>query len=170
MNYYRAMAKLPPIVEDPALSKGDLAHATYLVRNFRDKIEHGGGIGAEMHTENPANPGFTPEGLEAGKGSVVDVWYMSGNPSAGAHNRILTNGLRSARRVRRSGRSMDGCRSRSIARRYSILAWRAPVSEFTANRGLAPVASTWRTARNVVCRLALLLRQSNFHLTARRSR
>src|SRR6266478_1671404 len=47
MNYYRAMAKLPPIVEDPVLSKGDLAHATYLVRNFRDKIEHGGGIGAE---------------------------------------------------------------------------------------------------------------------------
>jgi len=85
VNYYRAMVKLPPIVEDPALSKGDLAHTTYLVKNFRYKIEHGG-LGADMHTENPANPGFTAEGLEAGKGSVMDVWYMSGNASAGAHN------------------------------------------------------------------------------------
>jgi uncharacterized protein YkwD len=75
VNYYRAMAKLPPIVEDPALSKGDLAHATYLVKNFRDKIEHGG-LGAEMHTEDPATPGFTPAGLEAGRGSVMDEWYM----------------------------------------------------------------------------------------------
>ena len=85
VNYYRAIAKLPPIVEDPALSKGDLAHTTYLVKNFRNKILHGG-LGAEMHTEDPANPGFTPAGLEAGKGSVMDVWYMTGNASAAAHN------------------------------------------------------------------------------------
>ena len=86
VNYYRAMAKLPPIVEDPALSKGDLAHATYLVKNFGDKIEHGGSIGAEMHTEDPTKPGFTPLGLEAGKSSVVDVYYTSGNAAAGARN------------------------------------------------------------------------------------
>ena len=84
MNYYRAMAKLPPIVENPALSKGDLAHATYLVKNFRDKIEHGG-LGAEMHTEDPANPGFTAAGLEAGKGSVMDEWYMPDGASVDAH-------------------------------------------------------------------------------------
>ena len=80
VNYYRAMAKLPPVVEDPSLSKGDLAHATYLVKNFRDKIEHGG-LGAEMHTENPTLPGFTPAGLAAGKGSVMDEWYMPGSAS-----------------------------------------------------------------------------------------
>jgi uncharacterized protein YkwD len=85
VNYYRAMAKLPPIVEDPALSKGDLAHTTYLVKNFRDKIKHGG-LGSDMHTEAPAIPGFTSAGLEAGKGSVMDVWYMSGSASAAAHN------------------------------------------------------------------------------------
>jgi len=77
LNYYRVMAKLPPVVEDPALSKGDLAHAMYLVKNFRSRIEHGG-LGAEMHTENPATPGFTPEGLEAAKGSVMDEWYSTG--------------------------------------------------------------------------------------------
>ncbi len=81
VNYYRAMAKLPPVVEDPTLSKGDLAHATYLVKNYRDKIEHSG-LGAEMHTEDPAVPGFTREGLEAAKGSVMDEWYMPGGAGA----------------------------------------------------------------------------------------
>ncbi|MDB5107528.1 MAG: garA 2 [Candidatus Binatus sp.] len=74
INYYRAMAKLPPVVEDPKLSRGDLAHSIYLVKNNRDSIVHGGS-GAEMHTEDPARPGFTPEGLEAAKSSDVDEWY-----------------------------------------------------------------------------------------------
>jgi hypothetical protein len=81
VNYYRAMAKLQPVVEDPALSRGDLEHATYLVKNERDKIEHGG-LGAEMHNEDPAVPGFTPEGLKAAKGSVMDEWYMPDGSSA----------------------------------------------------------------------------------------
>ncbi len=76
VNYYRAMAKLQPLVEDPELSKGDLAHATYLVKNDRNKIEHDG-LGAEMHTEDRASPGFTPEGFKAARGSVMDVWYMA---------------------------------------------------------------------------------------------
>jgi len=80
VNYYRAMAKLAPLVEDPELSKGDLAHATYLVKNKRDKIEHGG-LGADMHTEDPAFPGFTPEGFRAARGSVMEEWYRPGGPS-----------------------------------------------------------------------------------------
>ncbi len=82
VNFYRAMVKLPPIVEDPALSKGDLSHAKYIVRNYRDKIEHDG-LGAEMHTEDPGSPGFTPEGLEAAKSSDMDVWSMHGRSSDG---------------------------------------------------------------------------------------
>ena len=39
VNYYRAMVKLPPIVEDPALSKGDRAHTIYVVKNYHDAIE-----------------------------------------------------------------------------------------------------------------------------------
>jgi pSer/pThr/pTyr-binding forkhead associated (FHA) protein len=83
VNYYRAMVKLPPIVEDPELSKGDGAHTTYIVKNYHDAIAGGGGLGAEMHEEDPGNASFTPEGLEAAKSSDMDVWSMRG-ASAGA--------------------------------------------------------------------------------------
>jgi hypothetical protein len=36
------------------------------------------GLGAEMHTEDPASANFTPEGLEAAKSSDIDVWSMRG--------------------------------------------------------------------------------------------
>ena len=77
VNYYRAMVKLPPIVEDPAASSGDRAHTTYIVKNFHDAIMSSG-LGAEMHTEDPASANFTPEGLEAAKSSDMDVWSMRG--------------------------------------------------------------------------------------------
>lgn len=77
VNYYRAMVKLPAIVEDQELSKGDRAHTIYIVKNYHDAIE-GRGLGAEMHTEDPGRPNFTPEGLEAAKSSDMDVWSMRG--------------------------------------------------------------------------------------------
>jgi uncharacterized protein YkwD len=80
MNYYRAMVKLPPVVEDADASKGDREHAMYIVRNYRDAIFHNG-LGAQMHTEDPASPGFTPEGLEAAKSSDMDVWSNRGEPA-----------------------------------------------------------------------------------------
>ena len=82
VNYYRAMVKLPLIVEDPELSKGDRAHTMYIVKNFHDAIMSSG-LGAEMHTEDPAKPDFTPEGIEAAKSSDMDVWSMRGVSSAG---------------------------------------------------------------------------------------
>jgi uncharacterized protein YkwD len=80
VNYYRAMVKLAPIVEDPALSNGDRAHAIYVVRNHHDKIVNRG-LGAEMHTEDPRSPNFTPEGLQAAKASDMDVWFMPPRPA-----------------------------------------------------------------------------------------
>jgi hypothetical protein len=80
VNYYRAMVKLPPVVEDDEASKGDREHAMYIVRNYRDLI-FGKGLGAEMHTEDPGSPGFTPEGLEAAKSSDMDVWTNRGEPA-----------------------------------------------------------------------------------------
>jgi uncharacterized protein YkwD len=77
VNYYRQMVKLPPIFEDPEASEADRAHATYIVKNYHDRIEHEG-LGAEMHTEDPGRPNFTPEGLEAAKSSDMDVWSMRG--------------------------------------------------------------------------------------------
>ncbi|HZC46495.1 MAG TPA: FHA domain-containing protein, partial [Candidatus Acidoferrum sp.] len=81
VNYYRAMVKLPLIVEDPTLSAGDRAHTMYIVKNYHDAIEHNG-LGSEMHTENPGSPGFTHEGLEAAQSSDMDVWSNRGEPSA----------------------------------------------------------------------------------------
>jgi uncharacterized protein YkwD len=77
LNYYRAMVKLPPIIEDPVLSKGDRAHTRYIVKNYHEAISSRG-LGAEMHTEDPGNPDFTPEGLEAAKSSDMDVWSTHG--------------------------------------------------------------------------------------------
>ncbi|HLX04931.1 MAG TPA: FHA domain-containing protein, partial [Candidatus Binatus sp.] len=77
VNYYRAMVKLPPIVEDPELSKGDSAHTAYIVKNYHDAIMSSG-LGAEMHEEDPGNANFTPAGLEAAKSSDMDVWSMRG--------------------------------------------------------------------------------------------
>jgi hypothetical protein len=77
VNYYRAIAKLAPIVEDPALSRADREHTIYVVKNYHNAIEHGG-LGAEMHTEDPGSPGFTAEGLDAAKTSDMDVWSMHG--------------------------------------------------------------------------------------------
>jgi pSer/pThr/pTyr-binding forkhead associated (FHA) protein len=77
VSYYRAMVKLPPIVEDPSASSGDRAHTTYVVKNYHDAIMSSG-LGAEMHTEDPASANFTPEGLEAAKSSDIDVWSMRG--------------------------------------------------------------------------------------------
>ena len=81
VNYYRAMVRLPPIVEDSALSKGDRAHAMYIVKNYHDEIALRG-LGAEMHKEDPGKPYFTPEGLEAAKSSDMDVWFLPEHPAS----------------------------------------------------------------------------------------
>jgi uncharacterized protein YkwD len=83
INYYRALAKLPPVTEDQKLSDGDRAHSIYIVKNYRDAIMHGG-LGAEMHTEDPGKPFFTPEGLDAAKSSDLDQWYMHGDAGEGS--------------------------------------------------------------------------------------
>ncbi|MGH7813591.1 MAG: FHA domain-containing protein [Candidatus Binataceae bacterium] len=79
LNYYRAMAKLTPVADDPALSQSDHRHAEYMVKNHRAAIVTGA-LGAEMHTEEPGNPGYTPEGLAAAEDSDMNTWFSSGTP------------------------------------------------------------------------------------------
>ncbi len=62
MNYYRAMVKIAPVTEDPALSIGDLNHARYMVKN-RSPMDAG------THDEDPSNPWYTPEGRAAARSS-----------------------------------------------------------------------------------------------------
>jgi hypothetical protein len=79
VNYYRAMAKLPPIVEDPAIVAGALNHARYLVKN-----RIGGGDISFDHNqlrladpqdafrwEVKGKPFYTDEGASAGRYAVV---------------------------------------------------------------------------------------------------
>lgn len=58
VNLYRSNAGLPPVTEDPDLSLGDVYHARYAVKN--DVL---------AHTEDPNNPWYTPEGMQASAAS-----------------------------------------------------------------------------------------------------
>ena len=76
LNYYRVLAKLAPVADDPSLSGADAAHARYLVANEADAIRTGR-IGAAMHSEEPGKPYFTHAGLKAAELSDVDADYSS---------------------------------------------------------------------------------------------
>jgi len=73
LNAQRAAHNLPAgIVEDPELSQGCARHNVYGQLN-----------GLLTHHEDPARPGYTPEGAQAGRTSVL---YRSGAPwSAGSN-------------------------------------------------------------------------------------
>ncbi len=61
VNYYRAMAGVAPVVEDPAMSDGAAKHSCYMLYN---------GI---AHDEVPGLTGYTPEGDIAGNDGNVAV-------------------------------------------------------------------------------------------------
>jgi hypothetical protein len=79
VNYYRAMANLPPIVDDPAISAGALNHARYLVKNGIA----GGDImlgQPNLHFQMPQDsfrwevkgkPYYTDDGASAGRDAVI---------------------------------------------------------------------------------------------------
>jgi hypothetical protein len=79
VNYYRAMAKLPPIVDDSAISAGALNHARYLVKNGIA----GGDIvldHQQLHFEMPQDafrwevkgkPFYSDAGASAGLSAVI---------------------------------------------------------------------------------------------------
>jgi len=60
LNYYRALAGLPPVVENTTLSSHAQLHARYIV--------HTDTLG---HTEDPSSQWYTPEGADAAISSVV---------------------------------------------------------------------------------------------------
>ncbi len=64
LNSYRAMAKLPAVYQDPALSNGDWLHARYIVKN--DILQH---------SEDPANPWYSKEGDDAAHNSNLAGSY-----------------------------------------------------------------------------------------------
>jgi hypothetical protein len=72
-NRYRASAGLPFLVEEPAWSDGDVKHARYTVR-----------VDVLAHSEDPANPEYTPEGDLAARNSNVMASSGMGTSDASA--------------------------------------------------------------------------------------
>jgi len=70
LNEFRASANLAPVRSDPKLSDGDHRHAIYILKNFATEFRNAE-LGAEVHTEDPARPWYTPEGAEAARTSDV---------------------------------------------------------------------------------------------------
>lgn len=68
LNAYRTRLHMPSVTEDPALSRGDLAHAKYLVMNYRETFAS---LGSLMHEEDESKPGYSPEGRKAAHSSDV---------------------------------------------------------------------------------------------------
>ena len=65
VNLYRAMASLPPVVENPRLSRAAFNHARYMVMH-----------GKVRHAENPGDAWFTRDGAAA-----AAVSNIAGSPS-----------------------------------------------------------------------------------------
>ena len=79
VNYYRAMAGVSPVVEDPTMSAGAAAHSCYMLYN---------GI---AHDEVPGLTGYTPEGDAAGNSGNVAV-SSAINTSARTHVELWMTG------------------------------------------------------------------------------
>jgi hypothetical protein len=67
VNYFRAMAYLPPVTENPTWSAGAAKHSCYMLLNDI------------THDEIPGRPGYTPEGDEAGNNGNVAVSSVFGD-------------------------------------------------------------------------------------------
>ena len=79
VNYYRAMAGVGSVVEDPAMSAGAAAHSCYMLYN---------GI---SHDETPGLQGYTPEGDVAGNSGNVAVSSVI-NTSQRSHVELWMSG------------------------------------------------------------------------------
>ena len=79
VNYFRAMANLGPVVENPTLSAGAVNHSCYMLQN---------GI---THDENSSLPGYTPSGAAAGSNGNVAVSSKL-NTSARSHVELWMTG------------------------------------------------------------------------------
>lgn len=73
LNQFRQMTNLPSVTPNSTMSAAVEKHDQYLVLNG-DKIQ--AGLITNFHQEDPNNPGYTPEGCEAGGQSNI-VWYPS---------------------------------------------------------------------------------------------
>lgn len=76
VNRFRTMCGLAPVQEDPKLTDADRKHAIYLVKNYGGAARAGRLLGADMHSEDPSRPYYTPAGRAAA--AVSDINQVSG--------------------------------------------------------------------------------------------
>src|SRR5581483_8172400 len=71
LNYYRTMAGLEDVREDPHLSAAVDAHVRYLMTNFAEHLSAPGSLGADAFTEDASRPGYSSKGAEAAANSQI---------------------------------------------------------------------------------------------------
>ena len=70
INYYRAMAKLSSVKEDPETSASNAKHARYVMLNYGDTIRNGGAIlGGDDLEEAADKPGYSTDGAAVARNS-----------------------------------------------------------------------------------------------------
>jgi hypothetical protein len=98
VNYYRAMAKLPPIIEDPAISAGALNHARYLVKNGiggGDMVLDNGQLRFDgpqdaFRWEDKGRPFYSDDGASAGRNAVILSAHSINLSGAELVDRLMT--------------------------------------------------------------------------------
>lgn len=76
VNWFRTIAGVTRVAEDPALSAADRKHSIYLVKNYAVAVHGGHLVGADVHSEDPSRPFYTPEGRAAA--ALSDINQVSG--------------------------------------------------------------------------------------------
>jgi len=98
VNYYRAMAKLPPVINDSAISAGAYNHARYLVKNGiagGDIVLDKGRLQFKtpqdaFRWEERGKPFYTDEGASAGRNAVVLAAWQINLSGAEFVDRMMT--------------------------------------------------------------------------------
>lgn len=78
LDQYRFSVRLPAVTVNQALTPGCEAHSRYVVKNYGNRIASETGIGAAIHSEDPAKPGYSKAGLIAARDGTVDEMYDPG--------------------------------------------------------------------------------------------
>jgi uncharacterized protein YkwD len=70
INAFRTTAGLPPVIMDPRLSRGCMAHAEYVLKNLGNNDTVHSDL---LRTEDPKRPGYSDEGLQAARNSITGL-------------------------------------------------------------------------------------------------
>jgi uncharacterized protein YkwD len=79
VNFYRSMAGVPAVVNEPLWTQGELNHSKYIAENPPNAV----------HEEDPNNPWYTASGDEAGRNGNVANWFQTPPPVSCKDRRMV---------------------------------------------------------------------------------